>query len=61
MCQMIFLVPPSFKIDENALVVVSRNNLDRSTGEFGADLVEPSGRHTFLRTIDVKGRHRGVM
>jgi len=61
MCQLVFLVPPSFKVDKDTLVEVSRNDLDRGSGEFGAQLIEASGRNTLLRTIDVKGRDRGVM
>lgn len=53
--KLILLVVPSVQIDEDALVVDARNDLDAGAGEFGAQLVKAIGRDALFGAVDVEG------
>lgn len=50
--QLVRLVVPLLEGDEDAEIVLSRADLDRGAGEFGADLVESASVDPLFWTVD---------
>lgn len=61
MCKLVFLIIPVFQGNEDSQVVGSSHDTHTRTSELCAQLIVASCTDTLLRTIDVKGRNRGMM